>query len=130
MAALGNDLADALADARRGGVGWVQIRKITTEQTRLSRVDPALVVVLDDQRLVLRELVLAVPCGYCGVGVGESCRTKSGARSTYAHGDRSEPVYAAWRAGMREGMVDALRRLTKDWRTPTVELLAEHGLRW
>lgn len=41
------------------------------------------------------ERMLRFPCGYCGVGPGEPCLTKSGTKLSIAHGDRFQAATAA-----------------------------------
>lgn len=123
----------AFADAKRRGVGWVQIRRITIEQFRLSRVDPGLVVVMDDPTAYLdrlRAIALAIPCASCGAPPRERCVTSSGNQMSTFHVARSGPVYEAWRLGHRDGIVDAFRRIFNDQDTPAVELLSKHGAPW
>lgn len=93
--------AAAFKDARASGRGYVRILRITTEQYRLSRLDPLLVVELSDDRpmsAVLDELVASIPCSRCGVVEGP-CVTSSGRRAKAFHDARSGPVYAAYRLG-------------------------------
>lgn len=126
-------LVEALADATRRGTGWVMIRRITTEQLRLARIDPALVVVLDDPTTYadhLRGSALALPCDYCAADPGEPCSSVSGVRLSTFHVARSGPVYDAWRLGHRDGLVDAFRRLVNDWDTPAADLLKKHEASW
>lgn len=123
-------LAEAWADADRRKNGFVRIIKITSGNFRLIRVDPSLVVILDDPTTYLdqlRGMVLDLPCSTCDAGPSETCMTAAGNRLSTFHVARSRPVYAAWRLGHRDGLVDALRRLVNDWDTPADELLRKHG---
>lgn len=107
----------AVEDARRRGNGYVRIIRITSEQLRLMRVDPSLVVVLDDPTTHLehlRAVILAIPCTYCDAAPGESCTTAAGARMATFHKDRSAPAYDAWRLGHVDGVVDGVRRFDED----------------
>lgn len=123
----------AFADAQRRGIGWVQIKRIVTDSYRVSRIDPSLVVLLDDPVVSIERLhsqIMALPCSYCLAVANAPCRTVNGNRASYPHGDRAQPVYAAWQLGHRDGLVDALRRLLKDWDTPADELLKRHEVSW
>lgn len=52
------------------------------------------------------ELLRAFFCLRCKAQPGEPCRTVSGRAAKQEHRSRSEPVYAAWALGYREGRGD------------------------
>lgn len=54
----------------------------------------------------LDELILDVPCSYCGAILKEPCKTKSGNKTEFAHSDRSWPVYQAYGLGYGEAQQD------------------------
>lgn len=117
MSAPNAALEEAVEDARRRGNGYVRIIRITSEQLRLMRVDPSLVVILDDPTTHLehlRAVILMIPCSYCMALPGESCATAAGARMGTFHKDRSGPAYDAWRLGHVDGVVDGVRRFDED----------------
>lgn len=45
------------------------------------------------------DLMLQVPCAYCGAGSGDLCVTRSGFDSYYLHMARRSPINTAWGRG-------------------------------
>lgn len=129
------ELLAAMRDAEKRGVGWIRLLRITMGAPgvlRFDRIDPSIVVVLDDPTTYLDSLLaaaLGIACPFCEAAIGQRCRTVSG-KVTLTHADRSRPVMEAWKLGHRDGLVDALRRLVNDWSTPADELLARHAVTW
>lgn len=111
------ELRAAMRDAQRGGTGWLRIIRITTGENghaRITRIPPARVLLLDEQKVTidhLAPLILATACKSCDAQVDEPCTTPSGRRTTF-HAARSRPIYDAWLLGQRDAHADALRRLT------------------
>lgn len=46
----------------------------------------------------LDDLILSIPCAYCGMWSHERCVTTSG-RATTPHGPRRNPIYSAYGLG-------------------------------
>lgn len=80
----------------------------------------------------LRRLATLIPCSYCGASEDEPCRTSSGARATYPHSARTEPIYAAWRDGFYDGQADILGALASaeqgdSWGSRYIEHARKHA---
>lgn len=58
-----------------------------------------------------------VPCDYCKAPPGTFCRVASGrtagVRASYVHTGRMTVIYATWRVGYTEGLLEAVDRVER-----------------
>lgn len=47
----------------------------------------------------LDQLALEYTCGFCGMGPGEWCRTKSDIKTQFLHSSRQNPIFSAYGLG-------------------------------